>query len=62
MAGGLGYLRQVWSNPSWRLYKVRSPTPLADPPAVVTHFDAAQVDLYMPRAGTVTVRIPAPRG
>ena len=58
VAGGLSYLRQVWSNASWRLYKVRSPTPLADPPAVVTHFDAAQVDLYMPRAGTVTVRIP----
>ncbi|HEV7876033.1 MAG TPA: MFS transporter [Nocardioides sp.] len=58
VAGGLSYLRRVWSNPSWRLYKVSSPTPLADPPAVVTRFDAAEVDLYMPRAGTVTVRIP----
>ena len=55
---GLGYLRQVWSNPSWRLYAVSHPTPLADPPAVVTHFDAAEVELYMPRAGTVVVRIP----
>ena len=58
VGGGLGYLRQVWSNPSWRLYAVSDPTPLADPPAVVTHFDAAEVELYMPRAGTVVVRIP----
>ena len=57
VAGGLGYLRQVWSNPSWRLYAVRDPTPLADPPAVVTRFDA-EVELYMPRPGTVVVRIP----
>jgi hypothetical protein len=58
VAGGLRYLRRVWANPSWRLYEVRSPTPLADPPAVVTRFDAAEVDLYVPRPGTVTVRIP----
>ena len=58
VAGGLHYLRPVWANPSWRLYEVRSPAPLADPPAVVTHFDAAEVDVYMPRPGTVTVRIP----
>ena len=56
--------REAWATcgrcgrTRWRLYKVRSPTPLADPPAVVTHFDAARGRLYMPRAGTVTVRIP----
>lgn len=58
VAGGLGYLHQVWANASWRLYEVRSPTPLADPPAVVTRFDAAEVDLFMPRPGIVRVRIP----
>jgi hypothetical protein len=58
VSAGLRYLRPVWSNPSWRLFEVRNPTPLADPPAVVTSFDAAEVVLYMPRAGTVTVRIP----
>ena len=58
VAGGLSYLHQVWSDPNWRLYEVVSPTPLADPPAEVTHFDSAEVTLRMPRAGTVLVRIP----
>lgn len=59
VAGGLGYLREVWSDDNWRLFAVRSPTPLADPPAVVTRFDATEVVVYVPRAATVLVRIPA---
>ena len=58
VAGGLRYLRQVWSDPNWRLYAVRSPTPVADPPAVVTAFGSAEVTVSMPRAGNVLVRIP----
>ena len=57
--GGLRYLTPVWSDESWRLYEVRTPTPLADPPAVVTSFDAAGVVLTVPRAATIVVRIPA---
>ena len=38
---------------------MRTPTPLADPPAVVTSFDAAGVVLTVPRAATIVVRIPA---
>jgi MFS family permease len=56
---GLDYLDEVWSDDSWRLYEVRSPTPLADPPAVVTEFDATEVVLTVPRAGRVLVRIPS---
>lgn len=59
VSGGLRYLREVWSDDSWRLFEVRSPTPLADPPATVTRFDAAEVVIRMPRAGSVTVRIPS---
>lgn len=59
VAGGLGYLREVWSDDNWRLFAVRSPTPLADPPAVVTRFDATEVVVFVPRAATVLVRIPA---
>jgi hypothetical protein len=58
VAGGLPYLREVWFDANWRLFEVRNPTPLADPPAVVTHFDASEVVLTLPRAATVTVRIP----
>ena len=59
VAGGLRYLHEVWSDESWRLFEVRSPTPLADPPATVTGFDAAEVVIRMPRAGSVLVRIPS---
>jgi hypothetical protein len=52
------YLQEVWSDANWRLFRVTSPTPLADSPAVVTYFDASEVEVYMPTAGTVLVRIP----
>lgn len=55
---GLPYLREVWSDASWRIFEVDSPAPLADRPAHVTTFDATQVVLTVPRASTVTVRIP----
>jgi hypothetical protein len=55
---GPSYLREVWSDANWRLFRVTSPTPLADFPAVVTYFDASEVEVYMPSAGTVLVRIP----
>ena len=59
VAGGTRYLREVWSDENWRLFEVRSPTPLAEPPAVVTEFDAAEVVIQIPRAGAFMVRIPA---
>jgi hypothetical protein len=58
VAGGLDYLHEVWSDADWSLYEVMSPTPLADPPAVVTRFDATEVVLTLSSAGTVLVRIP----
>jgi hypothetical protein len=58
VSGGLPYLREVWHDRSWRLFEVRRPTPLVDPPAVVTSFNAAEVVLFMPRAGEVRVRVP----
>jgi hypothetical protein len=58
VADGLGYLRAVWSDSAWRLYEVDSPTPLADPPAVVERFDSTEVVLRLAAAGTVLVRIP----
>jgi hypothetical protein len=58
VAAGLPYLRQVWSDDSWRLFQVSEPTPLVEAPGVVTSFDATEVDIYLPRAATVLVRIP----
>jgi hypothetical protein len=56
---GLPYLRKRWSDGRWTLYRVVHPTPLADPPAVVTDFDADGVEIWVPGPATVTVRIPA---
>jgi hypothetical protein len=58
LARGPDYLREVWSNADWRLYEVISPTPLAESPAAVKHFDANELVLQVPSAGTVLVRIP----
>jgi hypothetical protein len=55
---GLPYLHEVWSDASWRLFEVSNPTPLVDPPGRVIRFDAAEIDIYVPRAATVLVRIP----
>ena len=37
---------------------MRRPAPLVQPPAVVTSFNAAEVVLFIPRAGQVRVRVP----
>jgi hypothetical protein len=58
VSGGLPYLKQVWSDRSWRLFEVRHPTPLVEAPAVVTSFNAAEVVLFIPRAGQVRLRVP----
>jgi hypothetical protein len=58
VAGGLPYLHEVWADPNWRLYQVADPTPLAEPPAEVTSFDATEVVLSVPSPGTMLVRVP----
>jgi hypothetical protein len=58
VADGLPYLREVWADAFWRLYHVADPTPLAEPPAEVTSFDASEVVLNVSSPGTMLVRIP----
>lgn len=59
VAGGLGYLHQVWSDDNWRLFEVKSPTPLAEPPTKVLRFNASEVVLKVNQPGNVLVRIPS---
>lgn len=59
IAGGLSYLREVWSGGGGHLYAVRSPHPLADAPAEVTQFDSAEIVIDVPAAGSYVVRIPS---
>lgn len=57
--GDLPYLKLVWSNQDWKLYRVLDPTPLADPPATVTSFTATEIVVSVPREATVLLRVPA---
>ena len=52
------WLQEIWHDPSWRLYRLTDPLPLAEPPATVDHADAADVQLTLARPARVLVRIP----
>ncbi len=54
---GLPYLAPVWRNEDWRLYAVREPTGLIDPPAHVTAIGPDWVEIGVPRAGRYLLRI-----
>jgi hypothetical protein len=55
---GLPYLRQVWGDDNWKLYEVKDPTPIADPPATVERADADKLILKVRAKGPVLIRIP----
>ncbi|MDQ1036882.1 MFS family permease [Streptomyces sp. V3I8] len=55
---GMPYLKQVWGDANWQLFEVTDPTPMADPPAVVTRAEQGEVTLEVKRAGRVLIRIP----
>ncbi|MEE4593322.1 MFS transporter [Streptomyces sp. DSM 41524] len=54
----LPYLRQVWSDENWKLYEVKDPTQIADPPATVRRAGADQLVLSVRAKGPVLIRIP----
>ncbi|MFI0780290.1 MFS transporter [Streptomyces sp. NPDC021212] len=54
----LPYLRQVWSDANWKLYEVKNPTQLANPPATVERAGADQLVLKVRERGPVLIRIP----
>jgi hypothetical protein len=51
------YLREVWHSQHWRLFEVRSATPLAQPPSVLAQLDDDSFTLRTSSAGTFTVRV-----
>jgi hypothetical protein len=54
---GQDWLRPVWHDAYWKIYRVSDPLPLVSAPAERVKAGEADVVLRMPRAGTVTVRI-----
>ncbi|MFC9292945.1 hypothetical protein ACFTWH_06065 [Streptomyces sp. NPDC057011] len=57
VTSGPPYLEAVWRDANWRIYRVRQPVPLVDPPASVVRSDGAEVVVRMPVPGAVTLRI-----
>ncbi|WP_327268656.1 MFS transporter [Streptomyces sp. NBC_01218] len=58
---GLPYLKQIWADANWKLYRVEDPTPLADPPATVENAEADEITLRVEKAGRVLIRVPYTR-
>ncbi|WP_328493379.1 hypothetical protein OHS59_11930 [Streptomyces sp. NBC_00414] len=57
VAAGQDWLKPVWQDSHWRIYRVRDAEPLVSAPADVVRAGEAAVVLRVPRAGTVTVRV-----
>lgn len=55
------YLRLVWHNRDWALYRVNNPTPVVAAPARVAYADQSALRIAVPRAGTFTIRIRRPQ-
>jgi hypothetical protein len=56
-AGRLSYLRPVWSDARWRLYRVTAATPIVAPPAHVVVAGQAALTITAPQAGTLALRV-----
>jgi hypothetical protein len=56
VAGGLDYLQLVWSNPSWKLYRVTDAAQLAEG-AQVRSVEPTSITIGAPSAGPVFLRV-----
>ncbi|MFF3160942.1 MULTISPECIES: MFS transporter [unclassified Streptomyces] len=55
---GMPYLRQVWGDANWQLFKVTDPSPLAEPNAVVDRAEQGEMTLQVRKPGRILIRIP----
>jgi hypothetical protein len=58
VASGVSWLKPVWHDPEWRLFRVADTEPLVDPPATVTLATPAVLTVKVPHPGNVLVRVP----
>ena len=57
IAAGPPWLRLVWQDPDWRIYKVQDPEPMVAAPATVTHAGPASLTVHLPEPGSAVLRI-----
>ncbi|MDL5202155.1 MFS transporter [Streptomyces sp. ALI-76-A] len=55
---GLPYLRQVWGDANWQLFRVTDPAPLAEPNAVVERAAQGELTMEVRKAGRILIKIP----
>ncbi|MGW5283990.1 MFS transporter [Streptomyces collinus] len=55
---GMPYLRQIWGDANWQLFKVTDPAPLAEPNAVVDRAEQGEMTLEVRRPGRILIKIP----
>lgn len=55
---GMPYLKQVWGDANWQLFKVTDPAPLAEPNAVVDRAEQGEMTLEVRKAGRILIKIP----
>ncbi|MBA0053306.1 MFS transporter [Streptomyces sp. AJS327] len=55
---GQPFLREVWSDKNWKLYRVTDSLPMAESPGRVLHADANEVTVRVREPGAVVVRVP----
>ncbi|WP_030576808.1 membrane protein [Streptomyces anulatus] len=58
---GQPYLREIWGDENWKLFRVLDPVPLADPPATVERAGAGDLTITVKSAGRVLIRVPYSR-
>ncbi|MFF4802414.1 MFS transporter [Streptomyces sp. NPDC001351] len=55
---GMPYLKQIWGDANWQLFRVTDPTPLADPPATVDRAAQGELTIEVKKPGRVLIRVP----
>ncbi|MEV7884431.1 MFS transporter [Streptomyces sp. NPDC002817] len=55
---GMPYLKQVWGDANWQLFKVTDPAPLAEPDAIVERAEQGEWTLQVTKPGRILIRIP----
>ncbi|MFF7976774.1 MFS transporter [Streptomyces sp. NPDC007905] len=55
---GMPYLKQVWGDANWQLFKVTDPAPLAEPNAVVDRAEQGEMTLQVRKPGRILIKIP----
>jgi hypothetical protein len=52
------YLKQIWGDANWQLFRVTDPAPLASPNTVVDRAAQGEMTMRVKKAGRILIRIP----